>query len=314
MTYLGQTDGGAIFCLMSSPTLRNCVFENNSATYAGAIYVDQGNPEVASCTFRGNTAATYGGAIAGPNSRPSIHDCLFENNYAGTGDGTIHVAFDSPIARCVFRNNEARSGAAINSGGASAAYRIQDCIFIGNRAHGQHGGAIRIHEANALVERCLFVDNSAALDGGAIIVIDGANPQIVNCTFDRNGAGRVGGTIAIWTDSAPAISNCIIANTTGNAGVYCVESYPLFSCDDAWRNAGGNYAGECSDPTGTSGNIAQDPLFCDPPGLDYGIAENSPCAPAHNPYCGLIGAYDVACNGPTPVASMTWGGVKAMFR
>ncbi len=313
--YGGETVGGAIFCLLASPKIHDCLIVSNSCTYAAGAYVDQGEPDFANCTFRGNTAATYGGGIAGPNSRPTISYCLFENNSAGTGDGTIHLALTSPITHCVFRNNQARSGAAINSGGFSAEYLIQDCVFEGNFAHEQHGGAIRIHEANATVERCLFVDNSAVLDGGAIIVLDAAAPQIRNCTFYQNHAGRYGGGIAIWNASSPEITNCIISQSATGGGISCFGgNYPIFACDDAWANAGGNYTGECGDPTGQGGNISADPLFCDPEGGDFQLYTNSPCAPDHNPACGLIGAYDVGCQGPTATRPMTWGGIKALYR
>jgi predicted outer membrane repeat protein len=308
--------GGAVICVQASPRIENCEFIENTANYAAGIYVDQADPEVANCVFRGNVAARYGGGIAGPDARPSIHDCLFEDNDAGEGDGTIHLALDSPIVRCVFRGNEARSGGAINSGGTGADFLIQDCVFVGNRAHGQHGGAIRVHEAtNVRIERCLFVDNTAVLDGGALFVIDGASPAVRGCTFDRNGASRYGGAVAIWSGSAPTLSNCIFSNSTSGGGVAVLGgSSPEFACDDAWENAGGNYVGDAADPTGQNGNLSADPIYCEPETENYGLRDDSPCAPDFNPDCGLVGAYDVACAKPTPVRTVTWGTLKSLFR
>lgn len=307
--------GGAIFCIESSPTVRECRFIDNVADYAAGIYVNYGaDMEIIDCHFQDNTAATYGGAIAGPRSTPNIRRSVFIGNYAGTGDGTIHLALSSVIEDCIFRGNSARAGGAINSGGYGADFQIRNYIFVGNSAHGLHGGAIRVHEARPMIEDCLFVGNWAVLDGGAMIVIDGADPDIRSCTFDRNSADRNGGAFAVWSGSYPVISHCIIARSVQSEGVHCVSSYPAFYCCDTWGNEAGNYTGSCSDPTGTNGNISLDPRICNPDSEDYAIAEDSPCAPDYNPQCGLIGAYDVGCEHPTALEQTTWGRLKSVYR
>jgi predicted outer membrane repeat protein len=306
--------GGAVFCLQSSPSIRGCVFTENASTYAAGIYVDYANPEIADCSFTHNTAQTYGGAIAGPDAIPWIHGCLFEYNYAGTGDGTIHLALNSVIENCIFRYNEARAGAAINSGGFGADFVIRDCIFIGNRAHGIHGGAIRVHEAAPSISRCLFIENYAQEDGGAIVAIDGATPTIESCTFDRNTCVRYGGTIASWDGSYLTFSNNIVVGTVHGGGVFCSGASGEFSCNDVWGNGGGNYTGDCPDPIGTQHNISVDPLFCDRVGGNYTLESLSPCAPPNQPVCGLIGVYGVGCTPPTPTQNLTWGGLKGLYR
>ena len=312
--YSGVVVGGAVFCLTASPTLRDCYFFQNASTYAAGIYVDDADPDISDCVFRSNTAQTYGGAIAGPRSRPSIRRCRFEDNYAGSGDGTVHLALASPIEDCVFLNNRARAGAAINSGGYGADFLVRNCVFEGNRAHGIHGGAIRVHEASVQVEGCLFVGNSAAEDGGAIITIDGGSSTVMNCTFDQNSAGRYGGTLAIWDSAHPVIMNCIIAGTVAGGGVFCSNGAATFTCNDAWQNTGGNYVGDCADPTNTNGNIAIDPIFCNPDEGNYGIRADSACAPENNPECGLIGAYGIECDEPTARRALSWGNLKNLYR
>jgi hypothetical protein len=70
-----------------------------------------------------------------------------------------------------------------------------------------------------------------------------------------------------------------------------------------------------ADQFGAEGNIALDPLFCDPQYDDLTINAGSPCAPdsPYNPECGLIGAWPVACGG-TPAMPTSWGGLKSRFR
>ena len=46
---------------------------------------------------------------------------------------------------------------------------------------------------------------------------------------------------------------------------------------------------------GNNGNICADPLFCDPGSSNLRLQGGSPCAPEHNPDCGLIGPWPVGC-------------------
>lgn len=305
--------GGAIFCYGASPTIRNCVLVENACLYAAGVYVEYADPLIEDCTFRANHAQRYGGGIAGPDAVPTIRRCLFEDNVAVEGDGTIHLSLDSPIEDCVFRRNAARAGGAINASGASACFQIRRCAFEENRATGIHGGAIRVHEGCPLIEDCLFVRNHTAVDGGGIEAMHGARPVIRRCTFFENGADRYGGHLAFWYGATPRVENCILSSAVSGGGAFCQDADPAFSCNDAWNNVPVNYAG-CSDPTGTEGNIALDPLLCDPAGMDFHLQDASPCAPDWNPACGQIGAYGIGCGGPTPVRALSWGQVRSLFR
>jgi hypothetical protein len=108
------------------------------------------------------------------------------------------------------------------------------------------------------------------------------------------------------------VARCIIAGARSGGGVYCASGTLQATCNDAWANAGGNYVG-CPDPTGTGGNIAADPLLCDPERGDFHLACDSPCAEGNNPQCGQIGLCPVGC-GATPAAETSWGALKSLFR
>jgi predicted outer membrane repeat protein len=312
--YQGSFVGGGVFCLDSSPRIVSRVFEMNEAEYAGAIYINNGSPEIVGCEFNENTSQTYGGAIAGSNVSPvSITNCSFYGNTALSGDGTIHLADSATIEDCVFVGNTARAGAAINSPSSGANFLIRNCIFQENIAIGTNGGAIRIHEANAVIQWCVFDSNHAGSHGGAIALIDGATGTVEHCTFYGNTAPE-GGHIALYNLANLDAQNNIFAYAAYGAGVSCLESTASFQCNDAWMNTGGNYVGSCPDPTGTNGNISEDPLFCEPELGDFTLRSDSPCAPQNNQECGLIGARDIGCSPPTPVAELSWGRVKALFR
>ena len=94
---------------------------------------------------------------------------------------------------------------------------------------------------------------------------------------------------------------------------------PSFSCSNVYGNEGGEYAGQCPDPTGADGNISKDPKFCDAEAGDYGLCNTSPCAPGEHPdgwECGLIGALgvDCLCEQTAIEDEATWGAIKALFR
>ena len=115
----------------------------------------------------------------------------------------------------------------------------------------------------------------------------------------------VSGGAGINVASTPlTVTNTISAfNTGGTAtanGINVSNTTPVLSCNDVFGNEGMNYGG-VADPTGTDGNISQDPLFCDLAGGDYAIEDGSPCAAGQSGGCGLIGALAAGCGGVSPV-------------
>jgi hypothetical protein len=303
--------GGGVYCSNASPTVQGCMIVDNTAEYAAGMLIASGNPRVLECDFEFNAAGSYGGGVAGPNAAPLIQDCIFEGNSAGYGAAAVHLLEAGRIERCVFRENRAYIAAAVNASQAGADLQIVECIFVGNVAWGSDGAAVRIHEASASVSRCLFVGNSAAQTGGGVFVLDGGHADVSQCTFYGN-AAVLGGNLAARESAVLTVTHCIIAHAGSGGGLYCASSTVHASCDDAWSNAGGNYVG-CPDPTGSNGNIGQDPLLCDPESGDFQLASDSPCASENNPECGQIGLYPVGC-GATPVAETSWGALKSMFR
>ena len=116
--------------------------------------------------------------------------------------------------------------------------------------------------------------------------------------------------------AAPILDNTIIAFCGAGEAVLCdIEgppSDPVLSCCDVYGNEGGDWVGCIESQFGVNGNFAGDPAFCDSGNGDFTICESSPCAPAQQPDCGLIGALGVGC-GPTATQLSTWGLVKSLF-
>jgi len=146
----------------------------------------------------------------------------------------------------------------------------------------------------------------------------GSNPRLTGCTFSENSAALGGGVF--WhgdPDVRPALTACIIAFGTQGGGLICwgAAGVPTLRCCDIYGNAGGDWVGHIASQYGANGNFSADPLFCGNlnPEEPYALRQESPCAAANSPGCGLIGAWDVGC-GWTPVQRTSWGAVKAMFR
>jgi len=265
-------DGAALACWGSSPRLSNMIFRSNEAE----VLWDAGR----------------GGAVYCADGSPQFLGCRFENNRAVEG-GAVYLHDASPI----FINTR----------------------FIGNRvapydAFGErwtcdaYGGAVYCRGGAPSFIYCSFLDNAASLAsdpgdvyGGAFYLSDGASPSFLNCSFSGNGAlapghEALGGGFYLGADTAPVIASSIVAFGTGAGGFYSPNDTLALAitCSDVFGNAGGNFLG-LPDPTGSQGNIALDPHFCDREAGDLQLAANSPCLPAHNG-CGVqMGVYGQGC-------------------
>jgi len=142
-----------------SPTIRNCLFTNNTALFGGGIFnhgqnSGNANPVITNCIFAFNTATSGGGGIDNfgynGNASPVITNSIFYSNTAvsraggmycwGGGNGNANPV----VLNSVFVNNASVDGGAIvsdrsnfvsgNSGTANPT--IRNSIFWGNTASG----------------------------------------------------------------------------------------------------------------------------------------------------------------------------------
>lgn len=111
--------GACIYISNSSPTIEDCIFENNYSDIGGAgIWIEgASSPTITGCTFRYNQG-TNGAAVLVwlPGASPDFDGCTFHDNYAIWGGA--FADFDGGSARVdnsVFYNNGAEFGGAVLS-------------------------------------------------------------------------------------------------------------------------------------------------------------------------------------------------------
>jgi predicted outer membrane repeat protein len=267
---------GAIYCYYGyendvSPTIRNCVFENNTSNYGGAICIDGGSSLITNCVFDSNSA-NYGGAIylgsAGGDTEPLIQQCTFTGNSAdlawnGQG-GAIYLTNISTNEDCRINNN----------------------TFDGNSA--PNGGAIYFSTSSPEVSGNLFVNNTGSTNGSALYIGNYEGPTISNCTIANNTGPEAVYCYGFNGTVEPVFINTIIWDSDSSFGFQDTsQANPIIS----YCNLESGFP-----TTGTDGggNISIDPLFCSPDSGDYTLAENSSCVAAGTNGSN-VGAFGVGC-------------------
>ncbi len=280
--------GGAIYCNTDcSPTIQNCIFENNSSTgltgHGGAIHCYlRSSPKILNCTFSENTANKKGGAIGCDNNcSPEITDCLIEENVAGTDGGGIWCYWysDPTITNCVIKGNEAG-----NSGGgihyqSSCDPTIKSCEITGNQAGNDGGGCCFNSNGLPTVINCLIAGNTADDNGGGIYCYYNADPTITNCTIADNSADHDGGGLYLWYLVNATVNNSIIwSNDASNLGdEFCLSGAAAILHYSCYGNSAGDVYKYVSTFTATDNCITDDPTFIAGDPFDYRLDYGSPC-------------------------------------
>ena len=280
VTFIGNSasrnNGGAIFNNgsnggISSPSISNATFRDNSAEFGGAIanFGTKGgtsSPQITDVTFVDNSASWDGGAIAnfasdGGNSSPLITNSMFEDNGARFAGGAIdNDSFDDGVVNPQINNtsfvrNSASFGGAINSGARRgiSSPQITNAVFRDNSA-GQRGGAIHNVSSfsgisNPKITGVSFNGNSS-LDGGAIYNWGNggtSSPWITNSTFTGNSAADGGGAIFnAGSTNIRVTNNTLTGNSaeTSGGGIYNVGSTFEITNTVLWANTASKLGNE----------------------------------------------------------------------
>jgi hypothetical protein len=222
-----ESRGGAIYCENSSPLIRDCIFQQNTAWTqidddgGGAVYILGSQPTFINCEFVQNHVECHlpladGGGMVSNNSSPTLIDCIFRQNTAagpgGAGDTaglSVYYGGHATILNCQFIGNHSTRccGAAwIGTPGTQAT--IINSSFIGNTAANEGGGGVVVQwYAEASFTSCSFTGNSA-LGGGGLWVGDGGSIIARACTIRSNTVTGSGGGISLVRGGVAEVDSC----------------------------------------------------------------------------------------------------------
>ena len=211
-------DGGGICIDVSSVTVQNCIFTNNTVDgEGGGIYNlnNQTNATITltNCTFAGNTAQ-YGGGVY------NINDPININN-----GGTI------TLIGCTVTGNTALQGGGVYNlnNENSGAITLMNCTIIGNMASEGGGGIDNIgSEANnsstntITLIGCIITNNTAPNGGGVYSgggVFSGTTITLTKCRISENTATQSSGGIYSYCSGGTInLNDCILADNAASSG------------------------------------------------------------------------------------------------
>ena len=268
--HIGTTagnQGAAMTILSSSPTIRDCWFESNSAYRGAAMWAFNSTSIIEDCRFVGNASTHQGGAVFTEIAAPTFSRCYFEGNAANYG------------------------GAMTSFTSTGKTVTIMDCVFYRNDALVGYGGGLSSHFTGGItVERSRFISNIAPGQGGAFFT---TCPAVVrDCTFNSNVSTGDLGAVHAGINTAVTIYG---STFHGNDGIACVESTGAnlsIRNSICWNNTPFEFsptinARFCVVLGGwVGGNLDVDPLFVDPFGPDsilgtldddFSLFNGSPC-------------------------------------
>ncbi|MBN1513493.1 MAG: right-handed parallel beta-helix repeat-containing protein [Phycisphaerae bacterium] len=268
--------GGAIYCeANSAPTIVGCILCGNTGSNGGAVTCRYSNPTLEGCVIRDNVGAasnSNGGGIYCMYSSPVIRDCLIRDNRAIEKGGGMYCEDGNPVLEdCVISGNVIT--ASNSSGGGLYLNRsdpvLRRCTITGNAAYGftsGRGGGIYCSGSSPDLTNCVIAMNTAER-GGGIHCWYSSHPNLVHCTLAANVAWE--GAACSLRASSPAnsltLGNCIVWN--GNVPIVS-DGDSLVSVTHS--NVSGGWAG--------TGNIDTDPRFAFDD--DFHLTSISPCIDA----------------------------------
>lgn len=203
----------------SNPTLRNLIFENNTALFTGGGMANINNaaPSLENVTFRFNDANMGGGMYNGPNTNVSLNQVNFLSNAASQGGGLFNDGASPSIILSSFANNSGRQmgGGMCNRRGASPT--LLQVVLTENI--GGLGGAIYNNERSSPSLSQVVIGGNFADNGGGIYNYNGSSPTLEQVTIEENQATFTGGGIYNYQRSSPSIHrSAIVDNVAGAEG------------------------------------------------------------------------------------------------
>jgi PKD repeat protein len=262
-----QNGGGLDNQQQSSPTLRNLVFQANSALRGGGMMnSSNSNPTIANVILQNNSASFCGAAMCTQGgSNPRLDHVVFrENIFLGAPNAgksiMENVQSIAVLSHVDFIGNHGTAMMNLYSDSV-----LMDVTFINNDGGNSPGGMFNAL-SNPILVNVLFLGNSSEIWPGGMENA-WSNPVIINATFSKNTSPSLANAI-YNTDSHPIIKNSILWGNT-NREIYNADSTSGVTISNSlvqgWPN----------DPASQVWGD-RDPRFADPGSGDLHLTPASP--------------------------------------
>jgi len=211
---------------------------NSYEQRGGAIsIVNASNISIKNTVFYHNEADLMGGALYIENGLPEIFNCQFYNNYALTGvGGAIAIIDASPeLKQLTLITNGARDGGAIAIQNGSPI--ISNSLFENNAASGL-GQAMHLFGASPNLINVTLAANGSGTSR-VIYGMSNSNPVIINSIL-WNGADQ--NEISL-EEGTPTVTYSDIRNASNETwfGAGCIDTDPLFTMDPGYQLSSTEY-------------------------------------------------------------------------
>ena len=288
--------GGGIYCSGASPSIRNCIIEENSALSdygaGGGIYCTRSSypfyisssPSISNCIIRENKANYSGGGISCSDSSPSFKNCIIEENEVlsdysdySIGGGVYFYSSSAYTAPSSMVNCLIQKNSAYFAGGGIYCYSsplyIENCSIENNLVLselGMGGGVCSSSSPDLIMTNTIVSGNIVKKYGGGIYCLD-SSFIITHCTIIDNLSQGYGGGV-YCNNSSPVITNSILWDDDPEE-IYTTDETPVVSFCDVQQESG-CYPGD---------NINEEPLFVDQANGNYNLNPNSFCIDGGDP-------------------------------
>ena len=222
--FLGNAQGGAIYCSDSNPAITNCDINNNLGEWGGGgIYCDQSSPTITNCMITNNSATDSflgngGGIYCYWFSNPTITSCVVADNVGLDGGGGVYCNYSSSpiITNCIIANNSTGQGYDQNGGGVycdQSSPTITNCMITNNAAY--RGGGI-FCDSDPTSNNTILWDNTASFSSGNQIYVDMGKTITLNCCNFADGAGDIAGLGTVQENSCIRTDPQFVDAAVGN--------------------------------------------------------------------------------------------------
>lgn len=253
--------GGGIYCVGSSPNIKNNIIIGNSAGpstasngLGGGIYCYDSLAIITNNTIFNNQAAQGGGILCRKHINPTIKNNIIKSNFAHYGGGIMCVeGCDAYIA-----NN----------------------LIHGNMADPYDGGGILCNNSKSIIVNNTIYMNWAYENGGGIYCEAFASPSIMSNTLVWNNAIKHGGGIFCDYNCLATVNNTILWDHYSPQGdTICLTNNSTLDIGHSNLEFGKTAVAADASSTITwgAGMIDKDPLFADQSAQDFHLTFHSPC-------------------------------------